>query len=92
MNCKQGDLAVHIGGRSGINSKNLGKVMTCIEFKGKVPGWGGEDIWLVNADIVLTDGGVASYSRDRYLRPLRNNLGQDETLNWAPVPITEEIS
>ena len=32
MNCKQGDLAVHIGGYLGTKSPNLGKVLTCIRL------------------------------------------------------------
>ena len=58
--------------------------------------WTGEcsGAWVVHSDSpllwLLDDGDTLMFNDrvfyDAYLRPLRDNPGQDETLTWAPVP------
>lgn len=81
MRCEPGDLAIVVKSNAG----NEGKIVTCLKFVGKVPGFYGEDYWETDT-ITVGDRGVANpYLRDSYLRPLRGSDLQDETLTWNPI-------
>lgn len=90
MNCKQGDLAFHMGGEFGSKSPNLGKVVKCVRLLGRVPGWCGMRWEVEGALLVGAKGSVVSHADDAYLRPIRPGDGADETLTWAgkPQPVT----
>ena len=82
MNCKQGDLAIVVKSRAG----NEGKILKCIKFVGRVPGWCGEDRWEVDVRLRSRLGGVCITFRDAWLRPIRPSDEPDETLSWKEVP------
>lgn len=99
MNCKQGDIAIVIGGALP-NSPNLGKIVHCLEFvpKGTIVASGDEfiqtavDSWKTDiplqwcrttAKVMLKEVFLAG---DYALRPLRDTDGEDETLQRAGKP------
>jgi hypothetical protein len=101
MNCKQGDLAVMVGGKS-----NRGKLVEVLksaplgEFSlpcgQRVLGGGEIGDWVIRSlagatlhirnefNVVMLCEFAAQ--NDRYLRPIRDNPGADETLTWAGKP------
>lgn len=82
MNCKPGDLAIAI--RSG--NGNEGKVMTCIRYVGEVPFFIGDDYWQTDTPLMSRFGDFNCFYRDSWLRPIRDNDGDDETLTWVGKP------
>jgi hypothetical protein len=92
MNCKQGDLAVIVRSRAG----NEGRFVTCLRLASKdelarAGYWLHIDkpCWILDAAINVTGGGQESIGLDEWMRPIRDNDGEDETLQWAPVPTKE---
>lgn len=86
MNCKQGDLAIHVGGYSGIKSRNAGKIVRCVRFLGEVPRWQGLR-WEIEGGLIYSVGGKrVNHADDKYLRPIRDNPGEDEMLRIAGKP------
>jgi len=86
MNCKQGDFAIVIASAWG--ESVIGRVVTCIRhvpqgFETEEQRAVGHDVWLVS------DGREKWLHGDSRLRPIRGNNGEDETLQWAPVPTKE---
>jgi hypothetical protein len=81
MNCKQGDLAVIVKVLNPKNSQIIGKIVRCIE---PVVSWDNIAGWAVDPPLSFAIG-VA----DENLRPIRDNDGEDETLQWSPVPTKE---
>lgn len=85
MNCKPGDLALIKTGR---NANKL-VLVKCVSAYGS-------PMWFVESmgGLLLSEfGGVRSYqlcgnTTDSNLRPIRDQPGEDETLQWAPVPTT----
>ncbi len=83
MNCKQGDLAIHMGGYLGTKSPNLGKVLTCIRLatddektanrikKHRV-------IWITDTLIEWKFSEPIHLANDKSLRPLRGDLSNDD--------------
>lgn len=84
MNCKEGDLAIIVGYH--VRHDFLGKVVRCIklDFHKRL------QVHFWHVDVEFPEGffGVA----DMHLRPIRDNDGKDETLQWAPVPSRELVS
>ena len=74
---------------------NLGKVVTCVQFLGELsiryPSGPNppEPAWRVHPEVIAWNGSLTSVVQDAYLRPLRDNPGQDETLTWRDVPTKE---
>lgn len=84
MRCKAGDLAVTVGDPSG---RFNGMIVTCVRFAGSIPCGTHSDYWEIDR---ILSGCKAPYVSDSKLRPLRDNPGQDETLQWAPAPKKEK--
>ena len=85
MNCKQGDLAVHIGGYLGTKSPNLGKVLTCIRLAtGNEKAINhikrGSIVWVTDILIEWEFGGPIYLASDSSLRPLRGDLSKDDAI------------
>lgn len=102
MNCKQGDLAIVM---SSIvpNSPNIGKIVRCLEFipanttiriPGRVTACDGwlTDVPLVQFNMLGIAHGQDNFAADKFLRPIRDNDGEDETLTWAGKPEAETIT
>lgn len=87
MNCKPGDLAVVVH-----PCKQQGRVTRCIRLATYedmvLHGVGfpsGRPAWLVE-DLFQYETRRAPLILDSYIRPLRDNPGEDETLSWAGLP------
>ena len=102
MNCKQGDLAIVV---SSIvpHSPNIGKIVRCLEFipanttiriPGRVTACDGwlTDVPLVQFNMLGIAHGQDNFAADKFLRPIRDNDGEDETLTWAGKPEAETIT
>ena len=89
MNCKQGDLAIHIGGKHGARSRNAGKVVKCIVLLGKIQGWEGVRWGISGSTIIGTNGSFVHHVDDAFLRPLRNSDDEDEILRLVGKPRAE---
>lgn len=80
MNCKEGDLAIVV--YSALDG-DVGKVCKIL--------WGfthdGQQAWCVDP---APREGFGRY--DAHMRPIRDNDGEDESLQWAPVPSRELVS
>ena len=89
MNCKQGDLAIFVKSCAG----NEGKIVRCAEYAGK------KELTWPDGKMAVCDGWVIEprlpgwngqtrnvFTPDDFLRPIRDNDGQDETLTWAGLP------
>lgn len=89
MNCKQGDLAIFVKSAAG----NEGKIVQCVEYAGKralhFPDGKIEEVdcWIVEPRPPGWRGRTHdAFTPDDFLRPIRDNDGQDETLTWAGLP------
>jgi hypothetical protein len=87
MNCKPGDLAIVV--RCPDEAYEIGKIVTCLrreDFLG-VPAWRIDPpLRTVTKGDWMVEG---SWIEDACLRPIRDNPGKDETLDWCPVPTKE---
>ena len=91
MNCREGDLAVVVGGER--TRRNVGRVVRVIALAGPedfdplVPR---DRCWRVDTpmrwDSLLFGSVMCPVAPDEYLRPIRDNDGEDETLAWAGKP------
>ena len=95
MNCREGDLAI-----TRIPTCLDGKFVTVLSlaqegdgdlFGHRVIGndsWGGPTWWVDFHHPYSLNGkrGKKSLFYDKFLRPIRDTPGEDETLQWAPVP------
>lgn len=94
MNCRPGDLAIVIN--AGPDSAvPRDAIVRCIRFYSGPAEVQGEpairflSTWLVEYRGQEHIDGYAFQVPDQYLRPIRDNEGEDETLQWAPVPVKE---
>jgi len=98
MNCKQGDLAVTVALSHQIGEtakRNSGRLVEVVRFVGRHEFGCGRvevDVWsceLLGGPVVAANG-VSWRGRvficDANLRPIRDTPGEDETLQWAPLP------
>ena len=74
LNCKQGDLAVIV---KAIDNQFIGRILRCTKFNDCL----GEPAWEFEPEI-----GHYWLCRDSNLRPIRDQPGDDETLEWASLP------
>ena len=89
MNCKAGDLVRYVG-RNPHNRPNIyGWVGIAINYTKDDEG---SPCWIVSPEVpggkVKVKNGVSQghLVNALYLRPIRDTPGEDETLQWAPVP------
>ena len=90
MNCKPRDLAIVIKSKQ----NNLGKIVRCIEY---LPEFKWEDMpdgaWIVDGNITNIDPRGVNHMPDSFLKPLRDNYGEDESLTLIDKPnIIKEIN
>lgn len=95
MNCKQGDLAIVVKSLAG----NIDKVVQCVRlatdaeiraanFNSCVP----RPMWVIDRRLPTlhyfdeSAGPSQPMYSDAWLRPIRDNDGEDETLTWAGKP------
>lgn len=88
MRCKVGDLAIIVRADRG-QQFMLGLLVEVL--RADMPG-----AWHVKLQREVTNpynGFVSQFAhaRDDYLRPIRDNPGDDETLVWAPLKETESV-
>ena len=90
LNCKPGDLAVIVRSSAG----NEGKIVRCLEL---IPAdkWLAEDgrvnsapTWRIDIALRGWAGDFSRFVRDEQVRPIRDNDGEDETLQWVPRKVT----
>lgn len=90
MNCKRGDLAVLIRSNSG----NEGRIVRCVVLEKTsfstepLNARGITMAWRVDEPFHSL-GGICTHIPDDYLRPIRDNDGEDEILRIAGKPATE---
>lgn len=93
MNCREGDVALCILG------EHAGKVCEVVA-RGKayreissgrfMEGWHVAFPSTVRwGQVNQSDNTCEGWYPDEWLKPIRNNDGEDETLQWAPVPVKE---
>ncbi len=82
MNCKPGDLAITVKSFAG----NEGKICTVLKWIGEVPGYCGRDWWETDVYFKTILGDLVKMTRDSFVRPIRPDSYEDETLQWAPIP------
>lgn len=79
MNCKQGDLAIIVKSNAG----NEGKIVRCLRLVGEARSsdgirMAGECRWEIDRPIPTDLGDTATSVRDAWLRPIRDDLLNDE--------------
>ena len=79
MNCKIGDLAIIVGPTR--YKHHIGKIVELkkIYTKGIDYGW-------LTEPIFNTPAGAEIVWKDAHLRPIRDQPGKDESLQWCPTP------
>ena len=98
LNCKAGDLAVQVRSHSG----NEGRIFTCLRLAslGELEAEGFETrmgaVWLIDTQIAVSNGYLIikrlPLALDKWLRPIHDNPGQDESLQWLDVPSTDKVT
>lgn len=82
MNCKQGDLAIVIRGAA------VGAIVRCIErYDGPWLEFAFEPGWRLDKALPTLCGITHPYRVDAYLRPIRDNDGEDEMIRIAGRPV-----
>jgi hypothetical protein len=87
MNCKPGDLAVIVRGTYAV-----GRIVTCVRYAGRrtfkqrhrlsEPA----DSWQIDPPVPGWRGALVNHVRDADMRPIRDNVGEDEILRIAGKP------
>lgn len=92
LNCKVGDLAIVIKSTAG----NEGKIVQCLKF---VPNKQFlkrdcnvivEDSWIVDSKLKTWNGRPGNAIPDAWLKPIRNQDGEDEMLKIVGYPKVKE--
>lgn len=88
MNCRPGDLALTLRDGTWIPA---GCIVKCIEFHPfavhALTGAVYDRVWLIEWNGAQKhEDGIPYGAPDSWLRPLRDNPGEDETLSWAGLP------
>lgn len=99
LNCKIGDLAIIVVDEEG---SDLGKIVRVVELGDDWSYFGdtrhhwacdtlGQKLATSTPLDEFSDGVELIDIPDAYLRPLRDEEGEDETLTWAPSPTKELV-
>lgn len=80
LNCRKGDLAVVVKAFFPDEKKYIGMIFRCGEFIERPAG----PCWY--SDPPFTGELADKVVLDRFLKPLRDSDGTDETLSWIDVP------
>lgn len=98
MNCKPGDLAIHIKDESG-DLVPIGAVVRCVRYYSGLANVDGQKKpfkgWFVEYQGHITDADGWTWAvPDEHLRPIRDSGddAKDETLQWLPAPNSEVVS
>ena len=83
MNCKEGDLAVVVDAAYD-QLEFIG--CFCRVLKSEIGIYSGVPVWSFTDATGPLKRREWSKIRDMYLRPIRDQPGTDETLDWCPVP------
>lgn len=98
MRCKVGDLAIRVAGANARSIIPNGAIV-------RIVGWDSRECFYDNHPYRTNNGfwrveyrescfapcGAELGLPDEWLRPIRDNPGADETLQWAPVPRVAEV-
>lgn len=87
MNCIPGDLARVLPFPETITAGTVGKIIRVTEIIGHTRS--GEPAWAYEGPMIMCKCGCFQLLHgiaDSALRPIRGGEGEDETLQWAPVP------
>jgi hypothetical protein len=90
MNCKPGDLAVIIWTKA--YPENIGALVRVVRESPNGPNpvhgfqWSCEALHPVRSSRGVMQPGQEGAMPDKFLRPIRDNDGEDETLTWAAKP------
>jgi len=85
MNCKPGDLAIVVSAPKEVRH-HIGKIVQVVRL---TTSWDGLTCWTLREpfwDVVKGRRGLCEGIADKDLRPIRDQPGQDETLQWAGLP------
>lgn len=82
MNCKPGDVAMIVSVYTKDAHKHLGEIVECVDW---FLDFDGNERWNIRA----RDG--MDTCDDCNMRPIRDNDGEDETLQWAGLPHKETV-
>jgi hypothetical protein len=85
MNCKPGDLAIAISSCP-TKKHNVGALLRVISLSKRPGKWNVELLQDCVIDGFVYRAGSICYASDSRLRPIRDNDGEDETLQWAGKP------
>lgn len=87
LNCKQGDLAIIVGGGPHL----VGMIVTCVKFLGDKHDLStkDKDIWEIDRQIKMTNNELEPWYPDQWMRPIRYTDGEDEMLTIAGNPNKE---
>ena len=83
LNCKQGDLAVIVRSMAG----NEGKIVRCLRLVFDPSHYFDGPRWLIDREVPHSTRGTVRTIADCALRPLRDNEGEDETLQLVGRPV-----
>lgn len=98
MNCKQGDLAIIVKSRAG----NEGKIVTCLRLATEAelfadnfttkfgPVWV-TDLIVDTCNVFGISTGGSHHVCDVFLRPIRDQDGEDEMIRIAGKPVIQEL-
>lgn len=94
MNCKPGDLAIVIWARAAATIP-VGSIVRCVRFYAGMALVQSEskrkhvETWIVEHRGQVSEDGWLWNVPDAHLRPIRDIDGEDEALQWAPLPVKE---
>ena len=93
LNCKAGDLAVFVKSTAG----NEGKIVLCVRYLGVITlsnqnGHFLAPAWEIDTHVPSWTGKLVNIISDEYLRPIRDQDGEDEMLRIVGRPMEKPRS
>ena len=92
MNCKQGDLALIVKSVAG----NEGKIVRCVKLHKNLlvnfpNGQKQEDVWEIDRKLPSINNSVSNLCVSHWLKPIRDQDGEDEMIKIAGYPKVKEV-